>query len=66
LYYLFDTIGIYHCNIYKILAYYINHIGITRVFLLSYIQAIENNKTTSKQKAPAPLHLRGNKCIKGW
>jgi hypothetical protein len=29
LYYLFDTIGIYHCKIYKILAYYINHIGIT-------------------------------------
>jgi len=28
LYYLFDTIGIYHCKIYKILAYYINHIGI--------------------------------------
>jgi len=25
---LFDTIGIYHCKIYKILAYYINHIGI--------------------------------------
>jgi hypothetical protein len=29
LYYLFDTIGIYHCKIYKILAYSINHIGIT-------------------------------------
>jgi hypothetical protein len=29
LYYLFDTIGIYHCKIFKILAYYINHIGIT-------------------------------------
>jgi hypothetical protein len=28
LYYLFDTIGIYHCKIYKILTYYINHIGI--------------------------------------
>jgi hypothetical protein len=26
---LFDTIGIHHCKIYKILAYYINHIGIT-------------------------------------
>ena len=31
LYYLFDTIGIYDCKIYKILAYYINHIGITRM-----------------------------------
>jgi Zn-dependent M28 family amino/carboxypeptidase len=27
--YLFDTIGIYHCKILKILAYFKNHIGIT-------------------------------------
>jgi hypothetical protein len=33
---LFDTIGIYHCKIYKILAYYINHIGIN-IYILFVI-----------------------------
>jgi hypothetical protein len=37
LYYLFDTIGIYHCMIYKILAYYINHIGIIAVIIYWYL-----------------------------
>jgi len=36
LYYLFDTIGIYHCKIYKILAYYINHIGITLIVKINF------------------------------
>jgi ABC-type Fe3+-hydroxamate transport system substrate-binding protein len=49
---LFDTIGIYHWKIYKILAYYINHIGIISSSWINqpWFFQLKNNR-----KAPAIL-----------
>ena len=35
-----DTIGINHCKIFKILAYFKNHIGLTTQFQQFFLQAI--------------------------